>query len=123
MTAADFCAWVNSDLLPKVLENHPSAPANISIWTAKRWLHKLSFEQVSSKKGIYIDGHEQADVVEYRKLYLKRLDILANTHLPPPLCSDEPSCHASPLGNADTTAHRKLVLIFHDESIFHSNDD
>ena len=79
MTAADFCAWFNSDLLPKVLNNHPSAPSNISIRTARRWLHKLGFEQVSSKKGIYIDGHERADVVEYRKLYLKRLDILAKS--------------------------------------------
>ena len=93
MTAADFCAWVNSNLLPKVLENHPSAPSKISIRTARRWLHKFGFEQVSSKKGIYIDEHERADVVEYRKLYVKRLDILASTHLPPPLCSDEPPCH------------------------------
>ena len=123
MTAAGFCARVNSDLLPKVLNNHPSAPSNISIRTARRWLHKLGFKQVSSKKGIYIDGHERADVVEYRKLYLKRLDILAKTHLPPPLCSDEPTCHASPSCIDESSPYRKLVLNFHDDSIFHSNDD
>ena len=124
MTAADFCAWVSSNLLPKVIENHPSAPSKISIRTARHWLYKFGFEQVSSKKGIYIDGHKQADVVEYRKLYIKRLDILASTHLPPPLCSDEPPCHASSYTSSDEPSlHRKLVLIFHDESIFHSNDD
>ena len=124
MIAADFCSWVNSNLLPKVLENHASAPSKISIRTARRWLHKLGFEQVSSKKGIYIDGHERADVVEYRKLYLKKLNILSSTHLPPPLCSDEASCHAPlPLSDDEPSPHRKLVLIFHDESIFHSNDD
>ena len=125
MTAAKFCSWVNCNLLPKVLENHASAFSKISVRTARRWLHKLGFEQVSSKKGIYIDGHERTNVVEYRKLYLKRLDILASTHLPPPLCSDELSTHASqpPLRTDELSPHRELVLIFHDKSIYHSNDD
>ena len=124
MTAEDFCSWVNVNLLPRVLENHASAPSKITARTARSWLHKLGFEQVSSKKGIYINGYERADVVEYRKLYLKKLDILASTHLPPPLCSDDPSSHASvPSGSDEPSQRRKLVLIFHDESIFHSNDD
>ena len=42
MTAADFCAWVNSNLLPKVLENHPSAPSKISIRTARRCVGCIS---------------------------------------------------------------------------------
>ena len=58
MTATDFCTWINSSLLPKVVEHHPSAPTKISVRTASRWLHNLGFEKVSSKKGIYIDGHE-----------------------------------------------------------------
>ena len=63
-------------------------------------------------------------MVEYQKLYLKKLDILASTHLPPPLCSDEPSSHAPmPSGTDESSQYRKLVLIFHDESIFYSNDD
>ena len=66
----DFCSWVNLNLLPQVLENHASAPSKITARTARRWLHKLGFEKISSKKGIYIDGHERADVVEYRKVYL-----------------------------------------------------
>ena len=123
MTAEDFCSWVNLNLLPRVLEKHASAPSKITARTARRWLHKLGFEQVSSKKGVYIDGHERADVVEYRKLYLKKHDILAGTHLPPPLCSDEPSDALMSSGNDEPSPRRKLVLIFHDESIFHSNDD
>ena len=43
------------------------------------------------------------------------MEILTSTDAPPPSCSDEPPCQPSP--------HRQLVLIFHDESIFHSNDD
>ena len=48
MTAAAFCSWVNANLLPKVLENHCSAPAKISIRTSRSWLHKLGFVQKGS---------------------------------------------------------------------------
>ena len=117
MTAADFSAWINSVLLPKVLENHPDAPCTVSVRTASRWLHKLGFEKLSTKKGVYIDGHERSDVVEYRKLYLRKLEILSTSHAPPPLCSDEDPTFIVP------SASRKLVFIFHDESTFHTNED
>ena len=63
MTAIDFCMWINSSLLSKVTEHYPSAPTTVSVYTVCRWLHSLGLEKVSSKKEIYIDGHEQADVV------------------------------------------------------------
>ena len=114
MTAADFSAWINSVLLPKVLENHPDAPCTVS---ASRWLHKLGFEKLNTKKGVYIDRHERANVVEYRKLYRRKLEILSTSHSPPPLCSDEDPSFVVP------STSRKLVLIFHDKSTFHSNED
>jgi len=80
-------------------------------------LHKLGFEKLNSKKGVYIDGHERSDVVEYRKLYLRKLEILSTSHVPPPLCSNEDPTFIMP------STSRKLVLIFHDESTFHSNED
>ena len=52
MTATYFFTWINTSLLPKVAEHHPSAPTKISVCTASRWLHSLGFEKVSSKKGI-----------------------------------------------------------------------
>ena len=113
--ALDFCTWVNSSLLPKVVEHHPSAPTKISARTACRWLHSLGFQKVSYKKGIYKDGLERPDVVDYRKLYLRKHEILSSTHAPPLSCNDEPPAQPSAL--------KKLVLIFHDESTFHSNDD
>lgn len=59
----------------------------------------------------------RTDVVEYRKVYLRRLEIIYISHGPPPLCDDEaPDDIMGP--------HRKdAVLIFHDECIYHSNDD
>ena len=34
--------------------------------TARRWLVKLGWRRTRLKKGIYMDGHEQSDVVKYR---------------------------------------------------------
>jgi len=125
MTSGGFCTWVNSTLLPKVLEKYPNAPKKITERTARRWLRSLGFEPTLTKKGVYIDGHERADVVEYRKLYIKKWDVWAATHAPPPLCSDvEPSQSSVPLPLLLTgQPSRKLVLIFHDESTFHANED
>ena len=80
LTAATFCAWLESNLLPLVRKHHPEAPAKVSIPTATRWLHKLGFNPSSTKKGLYIDGHERKDVVDYRKLYLRKLEVLESTH-------------------------------------------
>ena len=64
MTATVFCEWVNNDLLPNsTLEQ--GYPQNISLETARKWLHQLSFEFITPQKGIFVDGHERDDVVEY----------------------------------------------------------
>ena len=72
---------------------------------------------MTSKKGVYIDGHKHSDVIDYRKIYLRRLEIISSCHAPPPVCEEEiPECCFGP--------HRKdAILLFHDESIFHSNDN
>jgi hypothetical protein len=32
-----------------------------------KWLNRLGFYATEEKKGVYIDGHERADVIEYRQ--------------------------------------------------------
>lgn len=49
---------------------------------------------------------------------MQKLHILEESHLPPPTCSD--GIHAYPVG--DHSATKKLVLIYHHEGAFHSND-
>ena len=107
---------MNANLLPVVTQYHPQVPQQISTRTATRWLHALGFRPSPTHKGVYLDGHERADVVEYRKLYLRKLEILEMTHAHPPPCSDEPA------PSTETPPKRTLVLIYHDESTFHSND-
>ena len=45
---------------------------NISEVTACRWLAKLGYELKEVKKGIYVDGHEQEDVLTYWKSFLRQ---------------------------------------------------
>ena len=118
LTATMFCEWLNTELLPLVADHHPEAPKNVSTSTATRWLHKLGFSPSSTKKGVYIDGHERQDVIDYRKLYLKKMEILETTHAQPPQPSDEVR-----LITDSDSSKKQLVTIYHDESIFHSNED
>ena len=50
LTVADFCEWVNDQLLPnETLE--PGFPRKISLETARQWMHKMGFEVLIAKKG------------------------------------------------------------------------
>lgn len=40
---------------------------------ARKWLHELGFSIIDVKKGTYVDGHEQEDVVEYRGQFLRKM--------------------------------------------------
>jgi len=91
--------------------------------TANRWLHQLGFQVISQQNGIFIDGHERENVVLYQKSFLRRmikLGFLNILNAP----TDE-SRKAIPTDIEPPTAEKreKTVFIFHDESIFHANDD
>ena len=62
--------------------------------------------------------HEREDVIDYRKIFLCKIDIFSSTHLPPPLCSD----NSTAVETGNLKAEKSIVLISHDESNFHSND-
>ena len=63
MTIRSFCFWVNNKLLPNsTLES--GAPRKISVEVARQWLHTMGFKVKRVTKGIYVDGHKRADVVE-----------------------------------------------------------
>ncbi|KIJ25047.1 hypothetical protein M422DRAFT_274056 [Sphaerobolus stellatus SS14] len=46
----------------------------ISISCARHWLIKLGYAMKEVKKGMYVDGHERADMIEYRKKFLKEVE-------------------------------------------------
>ncbi|KAK7042832.1 hypothetical protein R3P38DRAFT_3449566, partial [Favolaschia claudopus] len=91
----------------------------ISLKTAERWLHKEGFKYIHHKKGLYFDGHDRPDVVDYRQ----------NTFLP------QMHQHSRRLvryvvGDVgqelfitpDNYVERRLVLLSHDEMTAQTND-
>jgi hypothetical protein len=66
-----FSGWINDHLhqigLPSV---------EISQRTATRWFHQFNYHiGDASKKGMYLDGHERPEVVEYRKKFLDEMEV------------------------------------------------
>ena len=72
------------DATPRILQKHVNQSVfpslgilnekkRISEKTATRWLRALGWILSEHKKGIYIDGHERVDVVEYRKKFLDEM--------------------------------------------------
>ena len=61
------------------------------------WLRKLGFTPRRHAKGIFFDGHDRADVVEYRKEYLLNLD------------------------NTESSGPIRRIRVYHDESVYYAN--
>ena len=117
LVAREFCQWINNELLPSS-NLPPNLPRTITVRTATRWLHRLGFRPTSHKNGAYVDGHECDDVVAHRKKFLDVMKELQDTHLPPPPPSDEKAVTPPP----HAEFRKQLVLIYHDESIFNTNE-
>ena len=122
LTACKLCEWINEGLLAnETLE--PGFPRKISVETARHWLHELGFEVLTAKKGCFVDGHERADVVEYRQKFLRKmvgLGFLNQSNAP---TEDAKSALPSDLRYPVQTVIDKTVVLFHDESTFQANED
>jgi hypothetical protein len=95
--------------------NYNIPTVNISVRTAGRWLHHLGFNCKDSTKGIYIDGHERPDVVEYRRYFCRlllglkrRIATITDSNIIPPILQPN---------------EKELVLVVHDECTFAAHDD
>ena len=62
MCLCKLCRYVNQFLFPKL-----GIEDTISETSAVRWLKRLGFKLSQVQKGVYVDGHEQPDVVEAHK--------------------------------------------------------
>lgn len=101
----DIAFWIESD-----------ATCQHSWAHCKKWLHYLGFAPKVYQQGLYFDGHERPDVVEYRK---KFLDI-----------SEHQSQMFAYAGEGLETIvlpdlhdkEKRLILVTPDESRFSSND-
>ncbi|KIJ37232.1 hypothetical protein M422DRAFT_260397 [Sphaerobolus stellatus SS14] len=66
--AEDIVDFLSS---PEMQEQFPAKKVKIIIRTAQKWLHKLEWRYGKKHNGMYIDGHEQEDVVAYHAEFLQ----------------------------------------------------
>lgn len=122
LTSITFCQWVNEYLLPNS-NLEPGFPRKISVELARRWLHKLGFEVLVPSKGMYFDGHERADVVKERGVFLRKLAEIGFVHPDQAPTPESARAFPSDVPLQSTEVRNKTVVFFHDESIFHANED
>ena len=121
MKLVSFVKWVNDVLLP----NHalePGYPRKVSTETARKWLHEIGFEVIDAKKGTYVDGHERADVVEYRGKFLRKMVALGFLNEDNAPTEEAKQALPTDLECPPKERLEKTVIVFHDESTFQAND-
>jgi hypothetical protein len=109
-----FSLWVRTKLHTEL---NLREPINISERTAQRWLHYLGFSPTVYQQGLYFDGHERDDVIEYRSRFLD--EMLEYQRRMFTYTGDDMEIAIRPdLRDGE----RPLILVTHDESCFSSND-
>lgn len=105
---------------PKVQERLGAKAKVISKRTAQRWLRKLDWRYGRKRNGMYIDGHERPDVVEYRNQFIQRWQEYEKRMF---IYDNDGNIQYTPKGFPVAQAGRfRLILVTHDESTFYAND-
>jgi hypothetical protein len=122
LKAQDVVEIVASPSMQEIFTLKGISKPSISVKTALRWLENLGWAYGKLKNGMYLDGHERSDVVEYRKAFVERWMGYERrfhrwdhdgTELPRPI--------GFPVAGA--IGRFRLILVTHDESTFFQNDE
>jgi len=123
LTAKDVVDFVATEEMQEKIRKlkGDGAMMKISLRTARRWLNVLNWRYRKKKRGMYIDGHERDDVVEYRRAFIKRWKEEYEPRMV--LYGDDGKVLKTPNGFPVPQGVRfRLILVTHDESTFYEND-
>ncbi|PPQ70445.1 hypothetical protein CVT26_013939 [Gymnopilus dilepis] len=118
--AQDIVDFMETPEMQEKLDEIGAVKKKISVRTAQRWLHRMGWRYGRKRNGMYVDGHEREDVVEYREKFIERWKgyekrmysydnegnregELTGFPVPPGQCF-------------------RLILVTHDESTFYETD-
>jgi hypothetical protein len=108
--------YIELELFPRI---HMKVGRGISLPTARRWLHREGFRYISHKKGLYFDGHDRADVVDYRQNgFLPKMKALEPRLVKYVVGDVEKEQYVPP----QNYVKRRLVLCAHDEMTAQAHD-
>jgi hypothetical protein len=117
VTTAQFHRVLNERILPSL--GYQLRGTGLSLRTARRWLYKLGWRHTELKKGVYMDGHERPDVVEYRNnVFLPLMASLERRMV-------QWVSEGSELVRIDpdlAPGEKRVIALFQDESSFHVNE-
>lgn len=112
VTPEKFQMALNQTILPSL---GITCERSLCLQTACRWLVTLGWQLTVLQKGVYFDGHERPDVVEYReKVFLPAMEKYERRmakYIGPQLERIEPSL---------APGEKEIIAEWHDESGFHA---
>ena len=117
--AQDIVDCVAMPQVQNKLANESGRQVKISLCTAQRWMHRMEWRYGRKRNGMYIDGHERPDVVEYRNKFVKQwqeYEKRMETY------NNDGDLDKTPVGFPVPGGWFQIILITHDESTFYAND-
>jgi hypothetical protein len=122
LKAEDVVDIVASPEMQTIFARKGIVKPSISVNTGVRWLEKLGWTYGKLKNGMYLDGHERDDVVEYRKAFVERwMGYEQRFHRWDNDGTELPRPNGFPVPGA--IGRFRLILVTHDESTFFQNDE
>lgn len=99
---------------------HIGSDGGLTIRGAQRWMEQMGWRYGTAKNGMYKDGHESPEVVEYRKAFCNRwvTDYAPRMHV----YGNNGELVSNPTTVDLRNGRFPLILVTHDESTFYAND-
>ncbi|KAF9471175.1 hypothetical protein BDN70DRAFT_763229, partial [Pholiota conissans] len=116
--AQDIVDYIASPEIQELLAGRSKTSIHHS--TACRWLKKLDWRYAQKKKGMFVDGHEREDVVQYRDEFISRWKEYEKRFVK----FDNDGNQTNNLVGFPVLQVGRfcLILVTHDESTFYAND-
>jgi hypothetical protein len=122
LKAADVANVIASPEIQEIFRQKGICKPSISDRTARRWLAGLGWRYGKMQNGMYIDGHEREDVVEYRREFVVRWkENERRFHQWDNDGNELPRPNGFPVPGA--ISRFRLIPVTHDESVFYQNDE
>jgi hypothetical protein len=118
-TPENLAEFVNNDLLTRFGLVPKNGEKKLSSRAMQRWFDRLGYTTVPEKKGIYFDGHEREDVIDYRQeVFLPEFEKCHRLCIQYEEINGEwvtfvPEFHEN---------EQRHVILYHDESCFHAKE-
>jgi hypothetical protein len=118
--AQDIIDFMATAEMQDKLDNNGAKRKKISLRTAQKWLHRMGWRYGKKRNGMYVDGHEREDIVEYREEFIKRWKVYEKRMY----SYDNDGNREGELNGFPVSSGQRfrLILVTHDESTFYETD-